>query len=46
MKQKFAIKSKYFSLLEAFKKEAEERGWVYNTPFKRFSENDLIKIKQ
>lgn len=34
----FAIKSKHFSLLRAFKEEAEKLGWVYNSKFADWKE--------
>lgn len=38
MKQRFAIKSKYFSLYQAFREEAEKAGWEHNTSFNPFTE--------
>lgn len=37
----FAIKSKYFSLYNAFREEAEKVGWVYNIDFNVFEEERM-----
>lgn len=39
MEKRFAIKSKYFSLYQAFREEAEKIGWVYNEEFNMFRES-------
>lgn len=39
--ERFAVKSQYFSLLKAFKEEAEKLGWVYDEVFNAFSEDNL-----
>lgn len=41
MEHKFAIKSKYFSLYQAFREEAEKVGWVYNSDFNVFEEERM-----
>lgn len=42
MEQKcFSIKSKYFSLYQAFRKEAEKIGWSYNDDFNPFDEERM-----
>lgn len=38
MEYKFAIKSKYFSLYQAFREEAEKVGWIHNVSFNPFTE--------
>jgi len=39
MEKTFGVFSKHFTLIEAFKKEAEKLGWTYNCSFNEFSEN-------
>lgn len=41
MEQRFTIKAKYFSLYQAFRKEAEKVGWVYNEEFYEFREDKM-----
>lgn len=36
MNKIFSVKSKYFSLYQAFREEAEKAGWVYNSEFNVF----------
>jgi hypothetical protein len=38
MAKMFSIKSKYFSLYQAFREEAEKVGWVHNVDFNPFTE--------
>lgn len=38
MEYRFSIKSKYFSLYQAFREEAEKVGWSHNTGFNPFTE--------
>src|SRR5689334_16705852 len=38
MENNFAIKSKYFSLYQAFREEAEKAGWIHNASFNPFTE--------
>jgi hypothetical protein len=38
MRQDFAIKSKFFSLYQAFREEAEKAGWLHNADFNPFTE--------
>ena len=38
--KEFAVKSESFPLYEAFKKEAEKRGWVYRASFSGFNEEN------
>jgi len=38
LKTRFAVTAKHFSLYEAFKKECQKLGWIYNSNFTEFSE--------
>lgn len=40
MSKKFYVKSKSFPLYEAFRKECEKLGWIYNTKFTDFTEKE------
>jgi hypothetical protein len=39
MANKFSIKSKYFSLYQAFREEAEKVGWIHDVQFNPFTED-------
>lgn len=41
---KIAFRSKYFSVYEAFKKEAESRGFVYLSGFSNFTESNASRL--
>jgi hypothetical protein len=39
--EKFVVKSNHFSLLEAFKKEAEKLGWKYRNSFNEWPKDGI-----
>ena len=41
----FAVTSKSFALYEAFKKEAELKGWIYNHKFTPFTEDQMQDLE-